>query len=405
MAIVTSIDKTLAVIGDTVTLTTSGASGVYIRTYWISDYDSNVDSQKSLNGLSSEQRMFADYTGNKSYDKTLTESHKSISSLTPMVLFLSNSSSQTITQFISTPISTLLSDSRYKSFVKLGDKTSVRFDGYNTEYYVNVTEEEIGGLEGVSVKLECGDENKVSILSSSDYSELQSNLEKYEDYADERITGLVEEVIQDITGDNPEYYVNYSQWSGGLKDIEDEESPVLTVYDIDNAIKVLQTLRDNVICKSNVRGFIKSDGSVDPNSYVTDSKLSNYVQKSATTGLLKNNGSVDENKYALSTHKHGGNWKFKTMNSYCWIYYNEDLRMVYFRYARANYKFPQTGTITLHSKLMKDFKPKFTTPLSGYHYDIVAFIEGSNEGDGTMKISSNETKTKHYLSFTGVWVY
>lgn len=404
MAIVTSIDKTLAVIGDTVILTTSGASGTYIATYWIINYDSNVDSQKSILDLVGEQRSFANYTENRSYDKTLTESHKDISSLTPIVLFLSNKTQQVINQFVSTPISTLLSDSRYNSFVKLGDKTSVRFDGYNTEYYVNVTEEEIAGLEGVSVKLECGDENKVSILPSSDYSALQSYLERYEESANERITGLVEEVIEDITGDNPQYYVNFSQWSGGLKDIEDSEAPIITLSDIDNAIKLLQNLKNNVIYKSNVRGFIKSDGSVDPNTYVTDSKLSNYVQKSATTGLLRNNGSVDENNYAISNHKHG-NWQFKQMNSYCWIRYNEDLRLVYFRYGRADYKFSKTGSITLHSKLMINFKPKFTTPLSGYHYDIVALIEGGESGDGSMKISSNETKTKHYLSFTGLWVY
>lgn len=401
MAIVTTIDKTYANIGDTITLSTSGASGVYIATYWLIDYDSNVDGQKSILDLGGEQRNFANYTGNKSYDKTLTESHNGISSLTPIVLFLSNSSPQIITQFSSTSISTLLSDSRYNSFVKLGDKISVRFDEYNTEYYVNVTEEEIVGLEGVSVKLECGDENKVSIVPSSDYADLRTELDNYKRYA---INDLVDDVLDELSGEGPEYSINYSQWSGGLKDIEDEEAPVLTLSDINNAIQILQTLRDNVIYKSNVRGFLKSDGSVDPNTYVTDSKLSNYVQKSPTTGLLKNNGDVDENKYALSTHKHGGNWKSKTINSYCWIKYNEDLRLVYFRYSRANYKFPQTGYLVLHSKLMKDFKPLFTTPLSSYHYNIVGYIEG-NDGDGSMKISCTDTKYKHQLSFTGVWVY
>ena len=401
MAIVTTIDKTYAIISDTITLSTSGASGQLIVTRWIKDYDYSIDGDKSITDLINESRIFVSYNNNREIEKTINEQDTQISSLTAIVIFLPQNNPQILNTFQNLPISTLVSDLRYKSYVKLSETTNVRFELVKTNYYVNVTEEEIIGLNGVSVQLECGDENKVSIVSSSDYAELQTDLEKYKEYA---MGDLVDDVLDALSGDNPEYSINYSQWSGGLKDIEDEEAPVLTLSDINNAIQVLQTLRDNVIYKSNVRGFMKSDGSVDPNTYVTDSKLSNYVQKSATTGLLKNNGSVDENSYSLTNHKHG-TWKSKQMNSYCWIRYNEDLRIVYFRYARADYKFSKTGTITLHSKLMINFKPIYTTPLSGYHYDIVAYIEGGNEGDGTMRISSNETKTKHYLSFTGVWVY
>ena len=402
MAIVTTIDKSSAIVGDTITLSTSGVSAELIRPFWLIEYDSSADEDKSIMSLMSLHRIFCTYDDNTDYAKTLNESNIEIRSLTPIVIFLQDSRPSSLNPYMFNTISDLLTNLSYKDYVYLGETINVWFGEFKTEYYVNITEEEIAGLEGASVKLECGDENKVSIVSSSDYADLRTELDDYKKYA---ITDLVDDVLDELSGETPEYSINYSQWSGGLKNIEDDEAPVLTLSDINNAIQVLQTLRDTVIYKSNVRGFIKSDGSVDPNTYVTDSKLSNYVQKSATTGLLKNNGTVDENKYAISTHKHGGNWKSKTMNSYCWIRYNEDLRIVYFRYARANYKFPNTGTITLHSKLMKDFKPLYTTPLSGYHYDIVALIEGSNDGDGTMKISSNETKIKHYLSFTGVWVY
>ena len=47
--------------------------------------------------------------------------------------------------------------------------------------------------------------------------------------------------------------------------------------------------------------MIKNNGTIDTNTYLTSSALSNYVQKSSTSGLLKNDGSVDTNTYLTSS--------------------------------------------------------------------------------------------------------
>ena len=62
----------------------------------------------------------------------------------------------------------------------------------------------------------------------------------------------------------------------------------------------------DLVKKSSTSGLLKNDGSVDTNSYLTSSSLSNYVQKSSTTGLLKNDGTVDTTQYlsSLPTHNH-----------------------------------------------------------------------------------------------------
>jgi len=53
--------------------------------------------------------------------------------------------------------------------------------------------------------------------------------------------------------------------------------------------------------KSSTAGLLKNDGTVDTNSYITNSALSDYVQKSNTAGLLKNDGTVDTTTYATSS--------------------------------------------------------------------------------------------------------
>ena len=49
---------------------------------------------------------------------------------------------------------------------------------------------------------------------------------------------------------------------------------------------------------SSTSGLVKNDGSIDTNSYLTSSALSNYVQKSSTTGLIKNDGTIDTTAYS-----------------------------------------------------------------------------------------------------------
>ena len=70
---------------------------------------------------------------------------------------------------------------------------------------------------------------------------------------------------------------------------------------IDTNTYLTSSALSNYVQKSSTSGLIKNDGTIDTNSYITSSGLSNYIQKSSTTGLLKNDGTVDTNSYLTTT--------------------------------------------------------------------------------------------------------
>ena len=87
-------------------------------------------------------------------------------------------------------------------------------------------------------------------------------------------------------------------------------SAVKAAYDLANGkadvsdipTKISELTNDSdFIEKSSTAGLIKNDGSVDTNTYLTSSSLSNYVQKSSTSGLIKNDGTIDTSAYITSS--------------------------------------------------------------------------------------------------------
>ena len=77
--------------------------------------------------------------------------------------------------------------------------------------------------------------------------------------------------------------------TGDYDDLTDKPS-------IPNKISDLQNDSDFIVTSS-VIGLIKNDGTVDTNTYLTSSALSNYIQKSNTSGLIKNDGTIDTSTY------------------------------------------------------------------------------------------------------------
>jgi hypothetical protein len=68
---------------------------------------------------------------------------------------------------------------------------------------------------------------------------------------------------------------------------------------------------DTKIAKSSTSGLVKNDGTIDTNTYLTSSALTNYVQKSSTNGLIKNDGSImtsgtGSSNYSAGNHTHSG---------------------------------------------------------------------------------------------------
>ena len=77
-----------------------------------------------------------------------------------------------------------------------------------------------------------------------------------------------------------------------------------------------------------------------------------------------------------NSHVHTG-WTYKKLNNYSWIYYNNAIKMCYFRYYRESYTFTKTDAFSLHNGLI----PSAYRPIDGdiilpfYHYHLIGMID------------------------------
>jgi hypothetical protein len=82
-------------------------------------------------------------------------------------------------------------------------------------------------------------------------------------------------------------------------------------------------------------------------------------------------------------------------------YYNNALRLFFFRYYRPDYNFTTTREITLESDLFAGAcNPVMITILSSYNPTIA----GAVLPDGTLRVNTNSTGTKT-INLTGMWHY
>ena len=108
------------------------------------------------------------------------------------------------------------------------------------------------------------------------------------------------------SGKNKTYritYTNGNHFDYVVADGADGEATIVTSWETtlsDTKVpseKLVKTDLDKKISTSSTSGLVKNDGSIDTNTYLTSSSLSNYMQKSSTAGLMKNDGTVDTNTY------------------------------------------------------------------------------------------------------------
>lgn len=80
---------------------------------------------------------------------------------------------------------------------------------------------------------------------------------------------------------------------------------------------------------------------------VQNKVISEELSKKASASIVETIGN-DISLKADTTHTHTG-WINVTLNNYCWLRHNPQLRLVEFRYYRSGYNFSSTSTIKLHS--------------------------------------------------------
>lgn len=100
-----------------------------------------------------------------------------------------------------------------------------------TKYYVNITKERLEGLDNVNIELN-GDDDKISIVSSDDYTTLATELETISSDTTTWLNETAQTTIDNIFQE--EYVIPYSSTSGGLKNLSDDDT--ITFNEIANVV-------------------------------------------------------------------------------------------------------------------------------------------------------------------------
>ena len=157
-------------------------------------------------------------------------------------------------------------------------------------------------------------------------------------------------------------------------------------------------LSDSLNAKVNVSDIKDNLTSTDTNKPLSANQ--GKALKTLVDGKSDTNHNHD-NRYYTETEING--WKsWGTPNPYITAYYNEALRLFFFRYYRPNYNFTTTDEITLEGSLGLGsiWVPVMNTILSSYNATIIGAVLTNNRL--TVQTTTTGTKT---INLTGMWHY
>lgn len=150
---------------------------------------------------------------------------------------------------------------------------------------------------------------------------------------------------------------------------------------------------------------VDSELSLSSQNPVQNKKITEELNKKALASTVDELGSNMSLKSDVG-HTHGG-WKkytFSTdaLNKKAWLYYNEDIRMVSFRYYVKSYKFTSTESFSLHSGLIpQNLRPPSDVVLPFFHYHLIGCI-ADDTGDFIIK---SDNKTSYAINTSVMWRY
>ena len=146
---------------------------------------------------------------------------------------------------------------------------------------------------------------------------------------------------------------------------------------------------------------VDSELSLSSQNPVQNKKITEELNKKALASTVDELGSNMSLKSDVG-HTHGG-WTYLKLNDYSWIYYNNAIKMCYFRYYRSSYNFTKTDAFALHSGLI----PSAYRPIAGDivlpfdHAHLFGYID---DATGNFYIRS-DTKTSYAINTSAMWCY
>lgn len=268
------------------------------------------------------------------------------------------------------------------------------------KYYVKITDEEPSSDEKAlwfELSNEEGGETEFFVLDRSEFSKLVEKFENVQRSYESASANFNDTVVTNIVAPAVTSYMSSLEGVENATNLVDSEDNS-KYYDYSALNDALEDLETTKLDISSV------DSSLNASS---TNPLQNKAIMSALDGKA-NTSDIDSlqstvNGKANASHTHTG-WNGLTINSYCWLRYNPQLRLVEFRYVRSKYNFSSTSNIKLHSGLI----PSAYRPMIG---DVVLAVASSkyyayieNE-TGDMYVRRDETGSNVVISCSGFWTY
>ena len=288
-----------------------------------------------------------------------------------------------------------------------------------TEYFVNITNERLQGMSNaICIKLTHEDDNgevmdNIAIVSSDRYQQFTDRLDFIQNNAHDWIDEQIADTITALTTGT--YNIPYSVSSGKLlkKTTGDEIS-----YDaVESAVSLSEKIP---LLELNLNDLTSNVSLIDNNLTSLIDNLSTYAKKSDVQNesntlrdLISNKsdnghnhddtyykkGEVDTklNAKANSSHNHTG-WTYLKINDYSSLYYNTQLKLVQFRYYRADYKFKDTSAVKV-ATIPTAYRPKVSGPLPCYSTKIGCHVNT----DGVVNVYTDSAGTRS-INVRGMWM-
>lgn len=277
-------------------------------------------------------------------------------------------------------------------------------------YYVKITEEiPSDGDDALWFSLESGsdEEGEFFALRRNEFNALVRKFEEVQESYEEASANFNENVMDTIVAPAVSAYmenldsVEKSTKSLKLVDSDEENAPYYTYSSLTSKFSDMQT---NIAQDYNTKLDAKLNTSSVDSSLSATSKnpVQNKVIKSALDNKA-NSSTVSSLKSTVdgkapSSHNHS-TWTKVNINDYSYLYYNSQLKLVFFRYYKNSYKFTGTDTTTKIATIPSAYRPRISTPITCYSPHVGAFVYNDT---GVVNCFSDYAGT-HQISIAGMW--
>ena len=267
------------------------------------------------------------------------------------------------------------------------------------KYYIKITNEKpLDDDSALWFELESDEETGKAdffVLDRNEYTALVNKFGQVQQSYETASANFNDTVIEEIVAPAVTSYMNTLEGVENATNLVDSEDNS-KYYDYSALNEALEDLETTKLDISSVDSSL-SASSTNP---VQNSAIMSALNGKANTSDVTSLQSTVNGK-ASASHTHTG-WTKLELNNYSSIYYNNAIKMCYFRYYRESYTFTKTDVFSLHNGLIPStYRPHGDIVLPFYHYHLIGRIDSTT---GHFYIKS-DTKTSYAINTSAMWSY